>query len=226
MTCNVCGKQFIPQNKRHLICSIECRKKAKFEYDFKRRDKKKIYDNDYYLSNKKFIDKYKNERSKSKEGKEINKLWRKKNSNHLKEYQKTWKKENVNYFDEYFKKNENHLKTKAKEWRYKNKDLVNMLAHTRRVKERIAEGFSTKIESFRIRMEEIGECVYCGSRENLTIEHLLPISKGGTNELHNLFPACKKCNFSKGAKDWIEWYRDQKFYSLDRECKIIKFKKG
>lgn len=41
-------------------------------------------------------------------------------------------------------------------------------------------------------------CCYCQAPDNaLTIDHLDPISKGGTNDLWNLAPACAMCNSSK-----------------------------
>ena len=49
--------------------------------------------------------------------------------------------------------------------------------------------------------EKYGEfCQICGSEDNLTIDHIVPISKGGTSDLDNLQPLCKSCNSSKGAK--------------------------
>jgi len=40
----------------------------------------------------------------------------------------------------------------------------------------------------------------CGADENLTVDHLIPISKGGTDDLDNLLTMCGRCNFSKGVK--------------------------
>lgn len=42
-------------------------------------------------------------------------------------------------------------------------------------------------------------CVYCGStkREDLTIDHVIPQSKGGPNTWNNLVTACKSCNSEK-----------------------------
>jgi 5-methylcytosine-specific restriction endonuclease McrA len=47
------------------------------------------------------------------------------------------------------------------------------------------------------------QCQYCGNKfciENLTIDHILPRSKGGKNTWKNLVTACKKCNQKKGNK--------------------------
>jgi len=44
------------------------------------------------------------------------------------------------------------------------------------------------------------QCQYCGSSENLTIDHRTPRSRGGGNEPKNLTCACKRCNSSKGPQ--------------------------
>lgn len=45
-----------------------------------------------------------------------------------------------------------------------------------------------------------GECQYCGSRKNLTIDHVIPKSKGGKTSWTNLVTACNRCNVNKGDK--------------------------
>jgi len=44
------------------------------------------------------------------------------------------------------------------------------------------------------------ECVYCGSNKNLTLDHVIPKSKGGKNSWENLVTSCFKCNLKKGNK--------------------------
>ena len=44
------------------------------------------------------------------------------------------------------------------------------------------------------------KCVLCGSTENLTIDHIIPLRKGGTNDDSNMQILCGKCNRLKGVK--------------------------
>jgi hypothetical protein len=49
-------------------------------------------------------------------------------------------------------------------------------------------------------------CVYCGETEaDLHIDHIVPISRGGTNDESNLATACATCNSSKRDKMLSEW---------------------
>lgn len=48
-------------------------------------------------------------------------------------------------------------------------------------------------------------CAYCGASENLTADHVIPIALGGPHILANIRPACRSCNFSKGATPLAEW---------------------
>jgi len=42
------------------------------------------------------------------------------------------------------------------------------------------------------------ECQYCGTHKDLTLDHVIPSSKGGSHSWINLVTACKKCNAKKG----------------------------
>ena len=52
-------------------------------------------------------------------------------------------------------------------------------------------------------------CCYCGSREHLAVDHLVPTRRGGQDSGDNMVWACRPCNSSKGARDVIEWLLSQ-----------------
>lgn len=68
-----------------------------------------------------------------------------------------------------------------------------------------------------------GCCAYCGrncSNDNrllrATTDHFVPLSKGGSNTLDNLVLACLSCNSSKHTSDPFNWFKRQKFFSVER----------
>ena len=50
-------------------------------------------------------------------------------------------------------------------------------------------------------------CFYCGEATKLTQDHKVPISRGGTNLIGNIVPACLACNVRKGTQTAEEFMR-------------------
>lgn len=49
-------------------------------------------------------------------------------------------------------------------------------------------------------------CSYCGRSDvPLQLDHVIPRSRGGSDDPENLTPACRPCNTSKGSKLLSEW---------------------
>jgi 5-methylcytosine-specific restriction endonuclease McrA len=63
-----------------------------------------------------------------------------------------------------------------------------------------------------------GRCGYCGRREKLVIDHILPIARGGTSEVDNLMPACRSCNSFKTVFT-LEEFRKQLTMQVERARK-------
>lgn len=59
------------------------------------------------------------------------------------------------------------------------------------------------------------KCVYCGSTENLTIDHVKPKTQGGKDEARNLVCSCLSCNHAKGSQQWLAWWVGQSSFNLN-----------
>lgn len=63
-----------------------------------------------------------------------------------------------------------------------------------------------------------GTCYYCGRNvgfKNLTMDHVIPLSRGGRSTKDNIVPCCKECNTRKKSSLPIEW--DEYLETLDRQ---------
>ena len=64
------------------------------------------------------------------------------------------------------------------------------------------------------------KCAYCGDGNNLTIDHVVPRSKGGTDFTKNVVCCCSDCNQRKGHEPWEEWFLKQEYFSEEKYHKI------
>lgn len=46
---------------------------------------------------------------------------------------------------------------------------------------------------------DLAVCSECGATDDLTIDHITPLSRGGTDDIDNLRFLCQSCNSKKGA---------------------------
>lgn len=45
------------------------------------------------------------------------------------------------------------------------------------------------------------KCLCCGEEKKLSVDHVIPLSRGGSNTIDNIQPLCVLCNSKKGTKD-------------------------
>lgn len=62
----------------------------------------------------------------------------------------------------------------------------------------IRESIPSQVKMY-VWQRDQGRCVQCGSNEKLEYDHIIPVSKGGSNTDRNLQLLCERCNRSKGA---------------------------
>lgn len=57
-------------------------------------------------------------------------------------------------------------------------------------------------------------CAYCGTnKQKMTMDHVLPLSRGGRHCVANVVPACGQCNKMKADMTLMEWKR-KKMYDM------------
>ena len=84
------------------------------------------------------------------------------------------------------------------------------------IRARLFKGLSTGTMSMRslyddekVKLNAPKACCYCGATGALTIDHLIPKIKGGTDYADNLVWACQSCNSSKSDIDLMEWCKSK-----------------
>ena len=88
-----------------------------------------------------------------------------------------------------------------------------MRKQRRRAREYDAHGEFTWSAFMRVAAKFNYCCAYCGTKpERLDPDHVVPLSRGGSNAVSNLLPTCLMCNSSKNAMtlpEWAAWLSDR-----------------
>jgi 5-methylcytosine-specific restriction endonuclease McrA len=66
----------------------------------------------------------------------------------------------------------------------------------------------TSAEWLQILVDANGHCAYCGKEAKLTMEHVIPLTRGGKHSKDNIVAVCGHCNSSKNARTLEEWHRE------------------
>jgi len=99
------------------------------------------------------------------------------------------------------------MKIYRKRWEEKYPDKFYEVQRNSRSRRRGAEGKHTKKDVNQIYKLQFGKCINCKKKMGNTfhVDHIIPISRGGSNYAKNLQILCPKCNLNKHAKDPIIW---------------------
>lgn len=55
------------------------------------------------------------------------------------------------------------------------------------------------------------KCGYCFQTKKLTIDHIIPLSKGGADKIYNMILACRSCNVEKADMNIEDWLKHIKW---------------
>jgi 5-methylcytosine-specific restriction endonuclease McrA len=136
--------------------------------------------------------------------------YRKKNREHLREYRKKWAAKNSDkirsWNASYKASHQEELKEYYSKYSKDNSDGRKAIWHRRRARLKNAPGSFTKHQWEQMKDIYNWTCPMCLKREpeiHLSIDHKIPLSKGGTNYADNIQPLCFNCNAKKQDKTWF-----------------------
>jgi 5-methylcytosine-specific restriction endonuclease McrA len=98
-------------------------------------------------------------------------------------------------------------RAQRKRWNALNPNYERLYQRARKVLEGNAVGICSPAQAHARFAFYGGCCAYCGTAlgQSWHWDHVIPLSRGGTNWPSNLRPACPDCNQRKGAQDWRTW---------------------
>ena len=110
-----------------------------------------------------------------------------------------------NYLSREFKKeHRDATREYNKRWKQEHPEMCRAQKHKRRV-------MSTN-SPFPKEFKLGSYCWVCLSTEKLTVDHIIPVSRGGTNSIENLITLCGSCNSSKGSMLYSEWFEKRAYH--------------
>lgn len=162
--------------------------RAKYAAEYRNKNKEKIR-NSYKENKKRYAAEYR-ATNKEKEKKRIED-YRELNKDKILVKNSEWRKANPDVY-----------RASATAWKKANPERVSALCRNRRAMNRNASGSHTGDDIKSLLFLQNGKCAVCKDQvsSRYHVDHIMPLSLGGSNNKDNLQLLCPTCNMSKGAK--------------------------
>ena len=118
---------------------------------------------------------------------------------HRKNYE-AHREEKAAYGREYYRVHAAEHYRRVVEWHKHNPERANDHTRARRARKRSNGGSFTVDEWLDLCAAFDFRCACCGVLEQ-TVDHVIPVTKGGSSDIANIQPLCKPCNSAKGTKE-------------------------
>jgi hypothetical protein len=144
---------------------------------------------------------------------EYYKNWSKDNKGNLRQYHRVWAKENRDIvrknWSKWHENNREHWNQYQSDRSKKNPEQKNLYTRARYALKKNSAGSHTVSQLKEIRARQNNKCNYCGSDATKGhIDHIIPLTRCGTNYASNLQLLCVSCNTSKSNKmpwEYFNW---------------------
>lgn len=187
--CNVCVREY---SRKYRETNPEKARESAHKYRQANLEKARERNHKWHEANRERTQKrkrrwYKDNRERSRE---TSRKWREANLEKTREDSRRWREANLERVQE-----------NERRYRQANPEKIREKCRRRRARENGAEGNFTEAQ-FQVLCEYYGSvCIACGSTRHLTRDHVILLTKGGSDNISNIQPLCRSCNSSKGAKD-------------------------
>jgi 5-methylcytosine-specific restriction endonuclease McrA len=143
---------------------------------------------------------YKDREKKNANGRE----WKAKNREKVLASSRRYERENADAQRERkhrsYMQNREAVIARAVQWQRDNPEKH--AENKRRRRERLAQapGSHTTADWRALCRKYDNRCLCCGNTGRIERDHIIPIIKGGSNDIENIQPLCRRCNCSKGQQ--------------------------
>jgi 5-methylcytosine-specific restriction endonuclease McrA len=105
----------------------------------------------------------------------------------------------------YKKRHKDQVNAGSKRHRLRYPEQRRAISQRRRARELGATGNFTHTEWMALLEEYEYRCGYCGDGGPMQADHRVPLSRGGTHDITNILPACRRCNVEKATTSEFEF---------------------
>lgn len=191
----------------------ECAKRRVRKWSLENPEKRKEYVRQYEIENREVLKKKRHQYylDHKEEITEKNEKWKEENYErwleYQREYHRQWRKDNPEKMAEYGRRASEKMRGKRHEqwrrWVEKNPEKARNNWRKKRIRKANAEGSHTAEEWKALCEKYKYTCLRCGKAVpeiQLTRDHIVPLSVGGTDYINNIQPLCMDCNQWKYTK--------------------------
>lgn len=137
------------------------------------------------------------------------KAWTERNKEHLRAKKREWSRANAEKLNEQRRAKPEERRERLRAWLSAHPGMGAIYARKRRARTRAVGGTHTVADIDEIYAAQSGRCAYCRKPLNgrFRVDHIVPVSTGGSNDRKNLQVTCQPCNNRKYNKRPEEFAR-------------------